>query len=355
MHCEVETCDPLDESRMPTTARPALLPLLALLIGCAPVQARRDRAVTAGLISTPSHTVRLTFAGNAMEIVGLRRWTPEMIQDSLNRYSLGDSLHSDGCAAVLRYRLHFADAAVVRFGNQLSVSVREPQDSVLVQYRRLALDTSKGRPEWRSITSLMTTPLAIYAGTDAVLSRGAAEGTEFADDSTLSRLFRQLDALNNPESYELARRTLNESPMVFDRLAAVWILARHPEQDDAWYELLDVVRESDGIVKSQASTVLAAWASKSPRAVNLMPAAAGIHAMLNGTSLFEHMALMQDLIAMKVGPHYAKAFLAGGGDMLLADLGSRIYGFQSHTLLTLLRGADLGQDAAAWRAWIATL
>src|SRR4051812_34702076 len=47
-----------------------------------------------------------------LEILGLKRWTLAMIQDSLARYAPHDSLLSHACAAILRGKLHFADAAV---------------------------------------------------------------------------------------------------------------------------------------------------------------------------------------------------------------------------------------------------
>lgn len=48
--------------------------------------------------------------GKTVEVVGLNRWTPAMIQDSMSLYAPGQSLLSHGCAAVLRYKLHFAQA-----------------------------------------------------------------------------------------------------------------------------------------------------------------------------------------------------------------------------------------------------
>ena len=49
--------------------------------------------------------------GGTVEMLGLRRWTIGMLQDSLAKYAPADSLQSHACAATLRYTLHFADAA----------------------------------------------------------------------------------------------------------------------------------------------------------------------------------------------------------------------------------------------------
>ena len=53
--------------------------------------------------------------GRVIEVLGLRRWSLAMLQDSLSRYSPGDSLQTHSCAAVLRYTLRFADAAATTY------------------------------------------------------------------------------------------------------------------------------------------------------------------------------------------------------------------------------------------------
>src|SRR4051812_28278239 len=50
-----------------------------------------------------------------LELIGLKRWTVPMIQDSLRRYAPTDSLMSHACAAILRQKLRFADASVVYY------------------------------------------------------------------------------------------------------------------------------------------------------------------------------------------------------------------------------------------------
>src|SRR5690348_16960667 len=76
-----------------------------------------------------------------LELIGLKRWTVPMIQDSLRRYAPNDSLMSHACAAVLREKLRFADASAVYYttttaGMQakpyVAVTVVEPQDSALI-------------------------------------------------------------------------------------------------------------------------------------------------------------------------------------------------------------------------------
>src|SRR5258708_23521410 len=47
-----------------------------------------------------------------IDVIGLRRWTTDMIQDSLPQHAPGPTLDSANIASLLRNKLHFADAAV---------------------------------------------------------------------------------------------------------------------------------------------------------------------------------------------------------------------------------------------------
>src|SRR5688572_14822988 len=97
--------------------------------------------------------------GRTIYVVGLRTWTVRMIQDSLTKYSPKDSLQSHACAAILRYKLGFADASAVRMMSERApdivfVHVREPQDSARVHYRALPLDTLNPVKHWLKATSI---------------------------------------------------------------------------------------------------------------------------------------------------------------------------------------------------------
>jgi hypothetical protein len=154
-----------------------------------------------------------------------------------------------------------------------------------------------------------------------------------------------------------AESALARSPKLFDRVAAALILANFPEQDATWWALVDAMRESDGVVKGVAADVLRALAGRASRAVDWTPRASGIHAMLDGTSLFAVPTLIDVLARTGVGPAQARPFLRGGGDILLAYLGSKtaMLSGPTHTLLVRLRGADLGPAPEPWRAWMASL
>ncbi len=170
----------------------------------------------------------LTLAdGRTVEVLGLRRWTIGMLQDSLARYAPSDSLQSHACAAVLRYKLHFADASSVTFSSDsgepdaIVVSVREPQDSARVHYRNLPLDSLNSRKEWREITDVFRLHQNIF-WTEVRQHVGAALGPKRryhnAGDSVLAARFTSTlnsfrrktdlrDALQSLASRRVAGRT----------------------------------------------------------------------------------------------------------------------------------------------------
>ena len=302
--------------------------------------------------------------GRVIEVLGLRRWSLAMLQDSLSRYSPGDSLQTHSCAAVLRYTLRFADAAATTYifrpdrPERVVVSVREPQDSARVHYRDLPRDTANARLEWQPITTVMTTrPAAFWPAVGAFTSGGRGQPARYrtpADSAAAARMLTFLRARTSAPDRLLAQDALAGSPNVLDRAAAALILANFADRDDTWWALVEAMRESDGMAKGVAATVLQALA---PRHVDWSPVTVGIHAMLDGTSLFELPTLVSVLSTTGVGPAQAAPFLRGGGDMLLAYLGSgtEMLSSSAHTLLVQLRGADLGGAPEPWRVWIAGL
>lgn len=305
--------------------------------------------------------------GGAVEILGLHRWTLPMLQDSLARYAPGVPLQSHACAAVLRYRLRFADAASMTFEfgpdqpRRIIVSVREPQDSVRVRYRMMPLDTTPGRPEWRRVTALIATrPGVFWRAVQAFTAVPGAPSIRYgtdADSAAVASVLAFLHARTAEDDRAAAQEALSSSPKLYDRMVAALILANFPDRDDSYWALAETLRETDGLAKGVAGSVLLALARRSPRTVDWMPVADGIRAMLDGTSLFELPTLLEVLTRTNVGPAQARAFLHGGGEMLITYLGSRteVLSSPSHALLVRLRGADLGALPGAWRAWISSL
>lgn len=307
--------------------------------------------------------------GGTVEVLGLRRWTLGMLQDSLAKYAPGDSLQSHACAAILRYTLGFADAASTEFilregePSRVVVSVREPQDSARVHYRAMPLDTVNALPVLRPVTdAIVHRPAVFWPAARAYLSplqpgQSARRDAAPADSAASAALVTFLRARKTERDRRQALSVLDHAPNVYDRVAAVLILANFGARDDTWWALTDVLRESDGIAKSVAADVLQALIERTPRRVRWGPASRGIHAMLDGTSLFQLPQLIDVLTRTGAGTADARPFLRGGGEMLLAYLGSAnpMLADRSHQLLVRLRGEDLGAAVGPWRAWVRTL
>ena len=305
--------------------------------------------------------------GRVVEVLGLRRWTVQMVQDSLTRYSPSDSLQSHACAAVLRYKLGFADAAAGTFSmgpgrpNRILVTVREPQDSARVLYRMLGNDTTNARAEWRAITGVRSSNRPVYrAVIDGYIAGDSSlrgEKWSPSDRRTAEVMFAFLHSHRSEEDRRAATEVLTASPNVFDRETAVLILSNFMDRDETWRTLVETMREVDGVAKGDAAQVLWRFATERPRKIDWMPVAGGIHAMLDGTSSRNLSTLILVLQRTNVDPSSAHALLHDGGEMLIAFLESETANIsdESHKLLVQLRGADLGRTSAAWRTWIATL
>ena len=304
--------------------------------------------------------------GRVVEVIGLRRWTLEMIQDSLARHANGVSLESHACAVALRYTLGFADASATRYPEpgkplRIVVAVREPQDSARVKYRPAPLDTAVSRPEWAPVVSLMRTRPSVFwiaVGLHAAHPQQVRLEYGVGEDSVRAVAAAAfLRAANRETDRAAAQRTLREGRNVTERAVAALILLNFPERDDTYWALVSTLRESDGIAKSAAAQVLNRLAIASPRQVDWEPATADIHAILDGTSLFTLRQLSIVLSRTGAGPAQARAFLAGGGEMLLAFAASdtRSISQPARELLIKLRGTDLGDSPAAWQAWVRSL
>jgi hypothetical protein len=325
-------------------------------------------AVTLIFASAASSQQVLVLPDRTVEFIGLQHWSMAMVQDSLAVYSPADSIHKHTCAAALRYRLGFAEAASVAYldGGSLYVivSVVEPQDSVRVRHRYLPLDTANSREEWHdAVQVIRTRPDLFHVAIDGYTPDFAVRGIQppphlGPDSAQVLRVWGFLAARRSEEDFQVAMAVLTDgAPSLYDRMVAAAILANFSDRDVTSWVLADALRESDGPVKAIAGTVLAASAAREPRRVQWGPAASTIHALLNGTGLFEMRRVLEWLPRMGAGPEYSKEFLAGGGEMVLAYLAAEHEPTRelAHRFLVALRVNDCGEGADCWRDWITSL
>jgi len=324
-----------------------------------PAQPQATQGVHNDMLETP--TARL-------ELIGLKRWTLAMIQDSLARYAPGDSLTSHACAAILRGKLGFADAAVQYyapgFGGNIkgyfAVPIVEPQDSARVRYRARPRDSVPDRADWAAALAVFREHNQVF---QSAIHRPPFLLGRMHPDSVEPRLAlaRPLLEFLREHRTEADRRTalwtLGHDRNVHQRAVAAVVLAGFAGNDDIWWALADALRDPDGMVSGTASQVLSTLAQGAARPVDWAPATDAVRAVLDGTDLFAHDILLEVLAATKVAPGLAPALLRGGSELVLAKLRSQdpSGAHAAHRFLMQISGHDFGQDAAAWENWVRSL
>ena len=322
-------------------------------------QAQASQSVHNDILETP--TARL-------ELIGLKRWTLAMIQDSLARYAPGDSLTSHACAAILRGKLGFADAAVQYYppgfaGNSkgyFAVPVVEPQDSARVRYRALPRDSVPDRPDWAAAFQVLRKQNQAFQSaiqwSSFLLGRMHPDSVE-PRLAAARPLLEFLLAHRTEADRRTALWTLAHDRNAHQRAVAAVVLAGFPSSDSTWWALADALRDRDGMVSATASQVLSTLSRGAAKTVDWAPVEDGIRAVLDGTDLFAHNDLLDALTATKVNPALAAALLRGGGELILAKLSSQdpIATRAAHHFLAQVSGHDLGKNEAAWEKWVRSL
>jgi hypothetical protein len=304
----------------------------------------------------PAGQMVVSTAKGPIEFVGTEEWTPDRIQKELG-YDSPDALHY--CAADLKKRLGFPDAAVFTFrdasGQYKVITVVEPQHASLVRYRAKPSGTFALPPSWA--------PLVEAAGEN--------HGQDFA--FLLTRVARAhlrdgavadvpwaaaLRALSGAGERRLALEVLEHDSDRRHRMAAAAVLLNFSGEDHAWHGLIRAVRDPEDMVVATGMHALQALATHRSRNVDWSPVADDLRHILNGTSLFATRFVMEALIDTGVDASLAPRLLgAGGGHIVKAYLEAarRDDRDRAIRLLARLRGASFGDDAAAWRQWLAEL
>jgi hypothetical protein len=331
--------------------------VLAFLLTVVPSLPARGQAPA--IIHLPHKTI---------EVVGLARWTVRMIQDSMDRYSPGDSLQSHACAAVLRYKLHFADAATTTFSSGPSdtmeydfVAVVEPQDSARVRYRAMPLDTLPPLPEWREFVmfigrSLDALNVAMYVHAAGSARHDTMPTFARRDSARVARVLAFLQSHAGKGDATLARRVLSTNRNVLNRSVAAAVLANF-DDDTTISTLVSTLRERDGWAKGFAMQALIDIAARRSRRIDWGIAASDVHAILDGTNLFALDQFMSLLTRAGVDSTLARPLLRDGGRAVLAYAGAEQPVMRASALgfLRTISGRDYGTDLNRWRAWIQSL
>jgi hypothetical protein len=306
--------------------------------------------------------------GATVEVLGLRHWTPAMIQDTMDVRAPGESLTSHACAATLKGKLGFPEAIAVRFrgdsATNVLVALIEPQDSALVKKRVIVEDTTRSLAPWAPLVTLARTQPGVLQM--AVLAHVQARGVGLApvvpasiasDSAAVREVWAYLDAHRSGAEAAAAQRVLRTSPNVYDRIAAVAVLASFDHEDATWHALVGALLDPQDRVRILASALSRSFTLALPRRVDWRPAAAELHAVLNGSALFALHEVLDMLVATGVERELAAPLLKGGGHAVVMYAGSEKGWARgpAYRFLRAVSGQDLGGTPANWRAWIQSL
>jgi hypothetical protein len=314
----------------------------------------RSRLSAQAFLETPTERI---------ELVGLHRWTLRMIEDSLAVYAPADGLTDHACAAILRGKLHFADASVQVFlsypgiapKRYVAITVIEPQDSSRIHYKSFKYDSIPVRAEWaaafKEIMTQEKAQIAIQTPSFYAAKLSAEDSAKFAAVPALHALVVER---RPPADFDVARHIIETDPAYANRVIAALILASFADRDESWRTLVDALRDPIARVSGVSAQVLGMMTRSQPRVVDWTPVAASLREVVDGTNLFGFNQTMLTLAATKVNPSLAAVLLAGGGDIVRAKLQSTAPGAKEAVAAFLLQlsGLPASSDATVLTRWM---
>lgn len=293
-----------------------------------------------------------------VEILGLRTWTRQMVEDSVAKYQPGISLADHACAIILRDSVGFADAAsmTMSMGGDTSwtvLPVVEPALKDRVRFRTYASERRKVRA-WRDIFAVLERdrealndlqhPEVLFGGADSVSGRAVPAST--------LELRRKIRRHNSARDWALARDALLTDGNPRNRFVAALVLSNFAQRDSTYHLLADGLRNSD-LGAMAAQMVLSAMSRHAPRRVDWRPAEDALAALVGGTNPFMYTYVLDVLVATQVDPALGLK-LARWNPVLLMDHLTARNPFSpppARRFLVHIRGQDL-RDPAAWNAWL---
>ena len=319
--------------------------------------------------------VRYDVPAGRVEVLGLKRWTLRMLQDSIRKYVPGTELHDGACMAVLRDKLHFTDAYVSRAQGFTQSAPDFTFYSIrLVEPRRFAPSPFDARDR-NAFTSLRpeyaNVILPITDSTGGVHSARLQFWLNFRGDSarrlaqTLvreedrgdgKRLYDFLDVHSAEADRRAALHILETDGFWVNRMIATAVLQSFGDSATTWIAVAKALRDPHEHVRTTAAVVLEAL---SEREVDWSPAVADLRLLLGGANISAIDETIRALARTKVQPSLAPRLLRGNATWVLSLLSSEAPVRSSdaaHSLLVQLnRGVDLGRNPRVWSRWAASL
>lgn len=294
-----------------------------------------------------------------LEVIGLHRWTVQMVADSVARYVPGMSLGQAACAVILRDSVGFAQAAVqtMIFPDRVwqTLSVVEPEDARWVKIRTYPASLPN-RPAWAPAIAILRAhrtamnPMQDYGflsgRTDQFLGR--------AVDSAALAFRNEIRSLAQTQGDSLALWTLDHDRNRDNRVVAAFVLGHFAERETTWHALMRALRGPSDFPTSMAQLVLTGMTRMTPRPVDWAPLRNDLEDLLGGTNLFAYMGVLRTLTATGISPALGRSLIPPGAALLIGNLASQ-NPTRRRAVEEFLRqasGEDLGTDPAAWIAWV---
>lgn len=309
-----------------------------------------------------------------VEVLGLKRWTLAMLQDSVRRYVPGQELHDAACMVTLRDSLHFAEASVAQFTmappgqparSYLTIKVVEPELAARVQWDlRARNEFSAMLPSYASVV------LPITDSTGGLSRRRLYFWLQFPDSAKRHAALLRAPAAARADGERVAvflashhgeadraraMRVLAGDGFWVNRMMATVVLSNFSGQDSTWWALVRALRDPHVGVREAAGMALLGMPS---RQVDWRPATVDLRLLLNGTNLTAITDVFNLMAQTAVAADLAPALLRENADWILEHLGSEtpMAGDAAHRLLVQLNaGHDLGRTRRAWAAWTRSL
>ena len=320
-----------------------------------------------GVLSKAAGSQEVNTPLGVVEFVGLHSWTIQMIQDSMRVHAPGKPLGQ--CAGVLR-SLGFPSAQSLGLpsptGESSLVIVVEPQDSMLVRYRKVPMRASPPIPEWSVGYDILKNHIGtfqsgaqdfgVHATADTVIERVILQ--DHARDSVqLRSLWNFLESTRNSRSAALAERVLLTDASVENRRIAAVVLGAQRGRTRTLYVLMKGLRDPDERVASDAEKALTSLMTGEQTRIDWRPVVSDLRAILDGTNVLALRTTMQALTKTQIDRKLAPALLRQNGGLVIDLLGSHspTHKDAAHEFLVWLAGKDLGTEPEDWSSWLSKI
>jgi hypothetical protein len=289
-----------------------------------------------------------------VEVLGLKKWTFQMVQDSVAHYAPGTTLGSWACAVILRDSIGFAQASVqeVQFPDHVyrTLAVVEPDERKTLRPLTLR-DSAALRPEWRGlIAALAASPNSFGFLQDRAFFTGASNTAlgRPADSATLRVRNEVLRAATMTEIDDAVRGFTRDKGQD-TRVASALVLGQKADDPRAWLALMKGLRGPSDYATSAGQMVLSGMIRSNPPAINWKPAENDIAGLLAGTNLFAYLDVLNVLSATRIDPALGRKLARKHKSLLVDNVNSKSPMRRSSTMrfVNHISGMNFSDPASA--------